>query len=255
MDIFSALAVPTRRNIVEILASKGRLSATDIGRHFDITAPAISQHLGVLLDTELLIVEKHAQQRIYEINPRKITEVEQWATRTTRLWEQRLDMLSDVLEENMGKRIIHQRSNDMQNNNDNKLVVTKVFDAPCELVWNAWTTPALIAKWFAPGIVMDVRELDVRTGGHFRFADPNDTSSGEYTGTYISVKPLEELSFSVMDFSEDPKGVEAGFKVVFEELGEQTKITLTSIPDENSYDERAYDAWNGCFERLAKAIQ
>lgn len=49
----------------------------------------------------------------------------------------------------------------------NELVVTKVFDAPSELVWSAWTTSDLIARWFAPGVVMEVRELDVRPGGTF----------------------------------------------------------------------------------------
>ncbi len=141
----------------------------------------------------------------------------------------------------------------MQNNNE--LIVTHVFDAPCELVWKAWVTPEQIARWFAPGIVMDVRELDVRPGGHFRFGDPNDKASGEYTGTYIVVKPLQELSFYVMDYSEDPAGIAAGFKIVFEEQGAQTKITLTSIPPENSYDKGAFDAWSGCFDRLVKVIK
>jgi len=139
--------------------------------------------------------------------------------------------------------------------NSNELIVTKTFDASRELVYSAWTTPELIAKWFAPGIVMDVRELDVRPGGHFRFADPNDRESGEYTGTYVTVQPLQELSFDVVDFSEAPGGVSAGFKVQFEETGKQTKITLTSVPPENSYDQRTFDAWSGCFERLAKVIE
>ncbi len=140
---------------------------------------------------------------------------------------------------------------------ENELIVSKVFDAPCELVWKAWTTPELIAQWFAPGIVMDVRELDVRSGGHFRFADPNGNAQGEYTGTYITVEPFKELSFNVIDYSEttDPAGVAAGFKVIFESLGAQTKMTLTSVPPENSYDQRAHDAWSGCFERMAKVIK
>jgi uncharacterized protein YndB with AHSA1/START domain len=137
----------------------------------------------------------------------------------------------------------------------NELVVTKVFDAPCEGVWEAWTTPQLIARWFAPGIVMDVRELDVRQGGRFRFADPSEPNAGEYTGTYITVEPLKELSFSVMDYSrtDHPAGEHAGFKVVFEAIGAQTKLTLTSIPPEN-YHKETFDAWSGCFERLANTI-
>ena len=71
--------------------------------------------------------------------------------------------------------------------NKGELIVTKIFDAPIELVWQAWTVPKLIAQWFAPGVVMDVRELDVQVGGVFRFADPNDPTSGEYTGKYLTV--------------------------------------------------------------------
>jgi uncharacterized protein YndB with AHSA1/START domain len=84
--------------------------------------------------------------------------------------------------------------------NKSELVVTRVFDASRERIWETWTTPERIARWFAPGIVMEVRELDVRPGGRFRFADPSDKDSGEYTGTYITVEPLQELSFTVVDF-------------------------------------------------------
>lgn len=105
---------------------------------------------------------------------------------------------------------------------------------------------------------MEVRELDVRPGGHFRFADPDDKMlPGEYTGTYITVKPLQELSFKVIDFSQtdDPAGITAGFKIEFERVGKQTKMSLTSIPSEDSYDKSTFDAWSACFDRLAKVIK
>ncbi len=99
MDTFSALSVPTRRNIIEILAKSGKLSAAQIGQNFSISAPAVSQHLKVLLESGLLTVERRAQKRIYRINPRKVTEVQQWATNTLELWELRLDALDKVLED------------------------------------------------------------------------------------------------------------------------------------------------------------
>jgi uncharacterized protein YndB with AHSA1/START domain len=96
----------------------------------------------------------------------------------------------------------------------------------------------------------------VRPGGHFRFADPVEPEGGEYTGTYITVEPLKELSFEVIDYSHrDPEGEKAGFKVIFESLGEETKMSLTAIPPENSYDENTFNAWTGCFERLAEVIR
>ena len=69
MDIFFALAEPTRRTIVEMLARNGPLSVTDISARFPISSPAISQHLKVLREAQVVLVEKRAQQRIYLLNP------------------------------------------------------------------------------------------------------------------------------------------------------------------------------------------
>ena len=98
MDVFYALAEPRRRKIIEIIANNGRLSATEVCENFKVTPQAISQHLRVLLDAKILRVEKHAQQRIYEINPGSIVELEQWLAHTKKLWNDRLDSLDKFLE-------------------------------------------------------------------------------------------------------------------------------------------------------------
>lgn len=97
MDTFSALADPTRRNILEMLAASGALSAGDIGKQFDSSAPAISQHLKVLREAELVEMEKKAQLRIYRINPKALDEVEAWIDRMRSYWNQRLDVLEHLL--------------------------------------------------------------------------------------------------------------------------------------------------------------
>lgn len=99
MDAFYALAEPRRRRIVEILAGRGRLSATEICSNFDITPQAISQHLKVLLDSKLLRMERRAQQHIYELNPDSVLELEEWTKRTLKAWNGRLDRLEMVLNE------------------------------------------------------------------------------------------------------------------------------------------------------------
>lgn len=98
MDVFSALAEPTRRKILEMLASKGEMSATEIYEHFPVSRPAISQHLKVLREAELVSVEKRAQQRIYRVNPHTVLEVETWARRLAQIWEQRFDALDKLLQ-------------------------------------------------------------------------------------------------------------------------------------------------------------
>lgn len=98
MDAFSALAEPTRRNILEMLADRGSLAATDIYRHFPATPPAVSQHLKVLREAGLVRVEKRAQQRIYHINPEPIKKLEQWIRQFASAKEAEYSRLDGVLE-------------------------------------------------------------------------------------------------------------------------------------------------------------
>lgn len=103
MDKFSALADPTRRKIIEMLAKEGQLPATEISERFSITPQAISQHLKVLRKAKLVQVEKRAQQRIYRINPDAMLELEDWARQLRQLWNQRFDAFDRVLAEEKRK--------------------------------------------------------------------------------------------------------------------------------------------------------
>jgi len=102
MDKFSAIADPTRREIIELLAQHGELPATEISQHFSMSAPAVSQHLKVLRQVNLVRVERRAQQRIYRLNPDALQDLEDWARRLTQLWAQRFDALEQVLKSEIG---------------------------------------------------------------------------------------------------------------------------------------------------------
>jgi DNA-binding transcriptional ArsR family regulator len=97
MDAFLALAEPTRRNIMEMLVASGNLSASDIYSKFKATPPAISQHLKVLREADLVRVEKRAQKRIYYINPEPMKELERWIQMFTKEWQDRHDRLEALL--------------------------------------------------------------------------------------------------------------------------------------------------------------
>jgi DNA-binding transcriptional ArsR family regulator len=98
MDMFVALSDPTRRAILEILASRGELSATDIYEHFSVSPPAISQHLKVLREANLVVMEKHAQKHLYRLNPQTLSQFETWVQRMRQTWEERFEALDKVLE-------------------------------------------------------------------------------------------------------------------------------------------------------------
>jgi DNA-binding transcriptional ArsR family regulator len=103
MDIFYALSDPTRRKILELLASQGELTATQIYANFPVSPPAISQHLKVLREVNLVKMEKHAQQRIYRINPEAVQELEDWSKQLARQWNRRLDVLDELLKDEQEK--------------------------------------------------------------------------------------------------------------------------------------------------------
>src|SRR5256885_5013031 len=98
MDMFVALADPTRRAILEILASSGELSATAIYEHFAVSPQAISQHLKVLREARLVVMEKRAQKHLYRLNPQTLSQFETWVQQTRRRWEERFEALDKVLE-------------------------------------------------------------------------------------------------------------------------------------------------------------
>src|SRR5262245_49212503 len=98
MLVLNALADPTRQRIVEMLAEQ-ELSAGAIVDRFDMSPPAISQHLKVLRDANLVRVRVDAQRRIYALDPEGFEELEQWITRIRRYWRTSLDALEQVLKE------------------------------------------------------------------------------------------------------------------------------------------------------------
>lgn len=91
-----ALADPTRRKIVELLADRER-TAGDIAGRFDATPPAISQHLKVLREARLVRVRVDGQRRIYTLDPAGFESLDHWLDRIRRFWSVRLDVLEQEL--------------------------------------------------------------------------------------------------------------------------------------------------------------
>jgi DNA-binding transcriptional ArsR family regulator len=96
MRPLEALADPTRRRIVELLARRDR-TAGEIVQEFDISAPAISQHLNVLREAGLVVTRAEGQQRIQSLNPAGLDEIGAWLEKTRGFWSKRLDALEREL--------------------------------------------------------------------------------------------------------------------------------------------------------------
>ncbi len=96
MDALAALADPTRRRIVELLG-RGERSAGELVDEFEVSAPAISQHLKALREAGLVRVRVDAQRRIYALDPAGLEEIDAWLASVRRFWSGRLDALEREL--------------------------------------------------------------------------------------------------------------------------------------------------------------
>jgi DNA-binding transcriptional ArsR family regulator len=92
MQQLVALADPNRRRIVEMLAGQ-ELSAGQIGSEFEISAPAVSQHLKVLKEASIVRVRVEGQRRIYALDPAGFTELDLWLSSVRKFWNGKLDEL------------------------------------------------------------------------------------------------------------------------------------------------------------------
>lgn len=91
MDVFTAVADPTRRAMLDLL-SDGERPAGDLVAAFPaLTQPAVSRHLRVLREVGLVDVRAHAQRRIYTLRPERLSEVDGWLDRYRHYWARHLD--------------------------------------------------------------------------------------------------------------------------------------------------------------------
>ncbi len=97
-DVFSAISNPVRRDIL-VLLKKGPRAVNDLAHGFELSRPAISEHLQVLRKARLVKEEPRGRERYYHLDPRPLAEVEAWIESFSRYWKQRLHDLETMLEE------------------------------------------------------------------------------------------------------------------------------------------------------------
>lgn len=98
MDTFLAIADPTRRQIILTLA-QGEQSFGDLAEQFDMSRPAVSQHLKVLRDSGIVSARPVAQRRMYCLREGGLKDIDGWLSRVGQFWNSRLDQLEAALTE------------------------------------------------------------------------------------------------------------------------------------------------------------
>ena len=128
----------------------------------------------------------------------------------------------------------------VERRSDRELVVTRTFSAPARIVWEAWTNPALLKRWWAPrslGVSLFECEADVRAGGSYRYVfgrDPKQPMA--FSGQYTEVTAHSRL-VSTQIFEPMRAAGEAIVTATFEEQGGKTRLVLHQLyPSKASLD-------------------
>lgn len=96
-DVFQAIADPTRRAVLRLLADK-ELAISEITSHFSISRTAIAKHLNILSEVKLVSGKKVGREKIYQLHPEPLTEVKQWLSYYEQFWNNKLSILKYVVE-------------------------------------------------------------------------------------------------------------------------------------------------------------
>jgi len=95
-DIFQAIADPTRRAIMALIALQA-MTPNALAEHFDTTRQAVSKHLRILTECELVTQEQKGREIYYSLEIEKMKEIDKWLEQYRKIWETRLNQLEDLL--------------------------------------------------------------------------------------------------------------------------------------------------------------
>ena len=93
-DVFQAIADPTRREILALVAVHA-MTPNTLAEHFDSTRQAVSKHIKILTECELLKPQQAGREIHYQLNPEKMKEVDIWMEQFRKLWNTRFDQLDE----------------------------------------------------------------------------------------------------------------------------------------------------------------
>ncbi|MFA1710640.1 ArsR/SmtB family transcription factor [Peribacillus frigoritolerans] len=98
-DIYVAIADPTRRKLLRLLADVEELPLNELTVHFEMGRTAVSKHLAILKEAGLVISRKVGRETRYRLNAGPLREIEDWVSFYKRFWNERISLLNQILEE------------------------------------------------------------------------------------------------------------------------------------------------------------
>ncbi|MGY3211964.1 SRPBCC family protein [Mucilaginibacter sp. HD30] len=151
-----------------------------------------------------------------------------------------------------------------------ELLISHLFDAPQEAVFQAWTDPEQLKHWYAPdGCTIEYKSIDVKPGGHFHSCI-HDPEHGDcwITGTYVEVSPPDKLVLTMAlsnEHGQATNALEAGkpedwpaeilTTVTFRTIAGQTQVTIhQTVAEAEAKKTGAYQSWIKMFHKLNQLL-
>ena len=97
-DVFQAIADPTRRDIINLIASQ-RLTPNAVAESFDVSRQAISKHIKILTECGIILIQQQGRERYCSVQPEKLTEVTNWIESFKKAWDEKFDKLDHLLQQ------------------------------------------------------------------------------------------------------------------------------------------------------------
>jgi len=164
-DVYQAIADPTRRAIIKMIAEQP-LDMKTLTEKFDMSQQAVSLHVKLLANCGLVRMEQKGRNRYCHAQLGKLEEVADWVEEYRKFWGPKRNKMEVYLERIRRERFGKQR-NGMSNR---ELRVSQLLDAPVEFVWEAWTKPQRLLQWWGPdGSSTTISRMEVRPGGKFDY--------------------------------------------------------------------------------------
>ena len=255
-NVFQALADPTRRSVIQRL-SVGPASTKELAKPFKMALPSFMQHLTTLESCGLIASTKAGRTRTWQIEKEALVAVETWMREQRALWEARSDRFATYVET-----LYELERKSMET--PNEFTVARHIKAPRRVLWQAWTRPEHLEKWWVPQpMTCKVKSLDARSGGAFHLL-LRDPQGGEMlqSGAFLELIPEERLIFTTALTDEwrpatSPLPITAIITMTDDSNGTRyvTRVLYKNEEERRQLGEMRFEAgWSAAIDQLADYI-
>jgi uncharacterized protein YndB with AHSA1/START domain/DNA-binding transcriptional ArsR family regulator len=246
-DAFKALAHPLRREIVERL-SGGVATVGEVTRDFAVSKPTISRHLKMLEDARVVSRVVDGRTHRLALRPQALAEASDWIENQRERWERLFDVVGEYLEERSGAAVTGESGQVVR--------IERTFAASAEEVFDAWTSPEVMRRWFHCGVDWDtpLAEVDLRVGGKVRVVMRRpDGTEVEAQGEYKLIDRPHRLVMT-WAFDDDPSNEQLIELSLRESEGSTTALMVNSGISTDGRRAAQEEGWQGCFDQLERVV-